>query len=100
MGDVNLEVSRTHWIREQGLKFLAPGALVILYIFFGLFGRNYFSYPTLVNIIDAAFYIGFISMGVTFVIISGGIDLSIEEASQEAIMEYATMGHQQVLARS
>ena len=31
----------------------------------------------LVNIIDAAYYIGFISMGVTFVIISGGIDLSI-----------------------
>jgi ribose transport system permease protein len=41
------------------------------------FGRNYFSYPTLVNIINAAYYIGFISMGVTFVIISGGIDLSV-----------------------
>ena len=64
--------------RERGLKWvLAPGALVILYVFFGVFGRNYFSYPTLVNIIDAAYYIGFISMGVTFVIISGGIDLSI-----------------------
>src|SRR5689334_15640152 len=64
--------------RERGLKWaLAPAALVILYIVFGIFGRNYFSYPTLVNIIDAAFYIGFISMGVTFVIISGGIDLSI-----------------------
>ena len=58
--------------RERGLKWvLAPGALVILYVFFGIFGRNYFSYPTFVNIIDAAFYIGFISMGVTFVIISG-----------------------------
>ncbi len=64
--------------RERGLKWvLAPGALVILYLFFGAFGRNYFSYPTLVNIIDAAYYIGFISMGVTFVIISGGIDLSV-----------------------
>jgi ribose transport system permease protein len=63
--------------REQALKFLAPAALVILYLFFGAFGRNYFSYPTLVNIIDAAYYIGFIAMGVTFVIISGGIDLSI-----------------------
>jgi ribose transport system permease protein len=64
--------------KERGLKWaLAPAALVILYLFFSAFGRNYFSYPTLVNIIDAAFYIGFISMGVTFVIISGGIDLSI-----------------------
>ena len=50
---------------------------MFLYVFFGIFGRDYFSYPTLVNIIDAAFYIGFISMGVTFVIISGGIDLSV-----------------------
>src|SRR5512135_2374379 len=77
MADLTLE-SRMQRFRERGLKWvLAPGALVILYVFFGLFGRSYFSYPTLVNIIDAAYYIGFIAMGVTFVIISGGIDLSI-----------------------
>jgi ribose transport system permease protein len=77
MGDVTVEVGRVQRVREQALGFLAPAALVILYLFFGVFGRNYFSYPTLVNIIDAAYYIGFIAMGVTFVIISGGIDLSI-----------------------
>jgi ribose transport system permease protein len=78
MGDLTTETNRMQRFRERGLKWiLAPGALVILYLFFGLFGINYFSYPTLVNIIDAAFYIGFISMGVTFVIISGGIDLSV-----------------------
>ncbi len=77
MGDVSFE-SRMQRFRERGLKWaLAPGALVILYVFFGAFGRDYFAYPTLVNIVDAAFYIGFISMGVTFVIISGGIDLSV-----------------------
>lgn len=64
-------------IREVGLqKFLAPAALVILYIFFGIFGRNFFSYTTLVNILDSSYYIGFIAIGVTFVIITGGIDLS------------------------
>ncbi len=57
-------------------KFLAPAALVILYVFFGIFGRNFFSYTTLVNILDASYYIGFIAIGVTFVIITGGIDLS------------------------
>ncbi|MGA2766360.1 MAG: ABC transporter permease [Spirochaetia bacterium] len=78
MADMTLEIGLMQRFRERGLKWvLAPGALVILYLFFGLFGRNYFSYPTLVNIIDAAYYIGFISMGVTFVIINGGIDLSI-----------------------
>jgi ribose transport system permease protein len=78
MGDMTPEIGRLQRFRERGMKWvLAPAALVILYVFFGIFGRNYFSYPTLVNIIDAAFYIGFISMGVTFVIISGGIDLSV-----------------------
>jgi ribose transport system permease protein len=78
MRESSIETSRIQRFRERGLKWvLAPGALVILYIFFGIFGRNYFSYPTLVNIINAAYYIGFISMGVTFVIISGGIDLSV-----------------------
>jgi len=78
MADMTAEVSLMQRFRERGLKWvLAPAALVILYLIFGLFGRNYFSYPTLVNIIDAAYYIGFISMGVTFVIISGGIDLSV-----------------------
>lgn len=72
------ETSSASWLTEKGLSWLlAPAALVILYVFFGLFGRNFFSYPTFVNIVDAAYYIGFISVGVTFVIITGGIDLSV-----------------------
>jgi len=75
----SLNKNKTLWdnMKEVGMqKFLAPAALVILYIFFGLFGRNFFSYTTLVNILDSSYYIGFISIGVTFVIITGGIDLS------------------------
>ena len=78
MANDTQEIGSMQHFLERGLKWvLAPAALVILYVFFGIFGRNYFSYPTLVNIIDAAYYIGFISMGVTFVIITGGIDLSV-----------------------
>ncbi|MCK4514933.1 MAG: ABC transporter permease [Spirochaetaceae bacterium] len=70
--------SRMQQFREKGLKWiLAPAALVLLYIFFGIFGRNFFSYNTLVNILDSSYYIGFIAIGVTFVIITGGIDLSV-----------------------
>ena len=57
-------------------KLLAPLALVIVYGFFAIFGSNFFSYTTLVNILDSSYYIGFIAIGVTFVIITGGIDLS------------------------
>ncbi|MCK9547953.1 MAG: ABC transporter permease [Sphaerochaeta sp.] len=65
--------------QKKGLnmqKLLAPLALVIIYGFFSIFGRNFFSYTTLVNILDSSYYIGFIAIGVTFVIITGGIDLS------------------------
>ncbi|HAF86031.1 MAG TPA: ABC transporter permease, partial [Sphaerochaeta sp.] len=50
-------------------KLLAPLALVIIYAFFAIFGRNFFSFTTLVNILDSSYYIGFIAIGVTFVII-------------------------------
>ncbi len=77
MSDIGIHKSMGDKIKEIGMqKFLAPAALVILYIFFGIFGRNFFSYTSLVNILDASYYIGFIAIGVTFVIITGGIDLS------------------------
>lgn len=58
-------------------KLLAPAALVILYIFFSIFGNNFFSVDMFKNILESSYYIGFMAFGVTFVIITGGIDLSI-----------------------
>ncbi len=78
MRDINRKRSLIDKIRDVGLqRILAPAALVLLYIFFGIFGRNFFSCDTMVNILDSSYYIGFIAIGVTFVIISGGIDLSV-----------------------
>ena len=54
-----------------------PLALVILYVFFSIFGNNFFSVDMLKNILESSYYIGFMAFGVTFVIITGGIDLSI-----------------------
>lgn len=65
-------------IKRSGLqKLLALGALVIMYIFFSIFGQNFFSHSTFMNILDASYYIGFMAIGQTFVIITGGIDLSV-----------------------
>ncbi|WP_243167483.1 ABC transporter permease [Anaerosacchariphilus hominis] len=58
-------------------KLLAPAALIILYIFFSAFGNNFFSADTFKNILEASYYIGFMAFGVTFIIITGGIDLSL-----------------------
>jgi len=60
-------------------QLLAPAALIILYIFFSLpfVSRTFFTFNTFVSILDSTYYIAFLAFGVSFVIISGGIDLSI-----------------------
>ena len=58
-------------------KLLAPAALVILYIVFSVFGNNFLSLDMVKNILESSYYIGFMAFGVTFIIITGGIDLSL-----------------------
>ncbi len=57
-------------------KLIAVGSLIVLYIFFAIFGNHFLSADTFVSILDSSYYIGFIAIGMTFVIITGGIDLS------------------------
>lgn len=65
------------YITGPGLqKVIAVAALVVLYIFFGVFGNHFLTADTFVSILDSSYYIGFMAIGVTFVIITGGIDLS------------------------
>ena len=58
-------------------KLLAPAALVVLYVFFSFVGNNFFSIDTAKNILESSYYIGLMAFGVTFIIITGGIDLSL-----------------------
>lgn len=69
------ELSKKPLAGNQRLYALV--AMVLIYILFSIFGRNFLSFETAVNILDASYYIGFLAIGVTFVIITGGIDLSI-----------------------
>lgn len=65
-------------IRQNGMqKLLAFAALVIIYVFFVFAGNNFASHATRLNILASSYYVGFLALGVTFVIITGGIDLSI-----------------------
>lgn len=58
-------------------KLIAVLALIVIYIFFAIFSQPFRSSNTLISIFDSSYYIGFLAIGVTFVIITGGIDLSI-----------------------
>ena len=58
-------------------KLIAMAVLIIVYMFFASQSVHFRSVNTLVSIFDTSYYVGFLAIGVTFVIITGGIDLSI-----------------------
>lgn len=58
-------------------KLVAVIALIVLTLFFAIASPNFRSIQTFISILDSTYYIGFMAIGVTFVIITGGIDLSI-----------------------
>lgn len=58
-------------------KILAFGALIVMFIVFSLASPNFLQFPNIVGILIATAVNGVLALGVTFVIITGGIDLSI-----------------------
>ena len=57
-------------------QIIALAALVVLYGFFAIFGNHFLSADTFLSMLSSSYYIGFLAIGMTFVIITGGIDLS------------------------
>jgi ribose transport system permease protein len=62
-------------------RFLAFGALIALILFFQVWcvaiGTNFLTFENFVNILVATAVVGILALGETFVIITGGIDLSV-----------------------
>lgn len=58
-------------------QFLAFGSLVILVIFFSIASPNFMQWSNFVGILLSTAVIGILALGATFVVITGGIDLSV-----------------------
>ena len=65
------------FLRAKLQQSLAFGTLIVLVIFFSIASSNFFSWPNISSILLATAVIGILALGTTFVIITGGIDLSI-----------------------
>ena len=65
--------------RLRGLiqQLLAAASLVVIVVFFSLVSPHFFTANNLISILTAATVTGILALGTTFVIITGGIDLSI-----------------------
>src|ERR671926_1946242 len=58
-------------------RLLAFGALIVLVVVFSLASPNFLQFDNIVGILLATAVNGVLALGVTFVIITGGIDLSV-----------------------
>src|SRR4030081_1051492 len=70
--------ARRPFIRGDAVqRVLAFGALITLFIVFSLASPNFLQFDNIVGILLATSVNGVLALGVTFVIITGGIDLSV-----------------------
>lgn len=58
-------------------QFLAFGSLIVLTVFFSLASPNFFQFENIIGILLSTSVIGILALGATFIIITGGIDLSV-----------------------
>jgi ribose transport system permease protein len=71
-------VQRRSLFRSDAMqRLLAFGALIVLFVVFSLASPNFFQFSNIVGILLATAVNGVLALGVTFVIITAGIDLSV-----------------------
>jgi ribose transport system permease protein len=69
---------RRSFVRSDAIqRVLAFGALIVLFVIFSLASPNFLQFDNVVGILLATSVNGVLALGVTFVIITGGIDLSV-----------------------
>lgn len=63
---------------QRAIAFLI---LVVLFVFFSVFGENFFSKDSLISLLESSYYTFCLAIGVTMIVSTGGIDLSVGTVS-------------------
>lgn len=58
-------------------RIVLCGVLLLMYLLFSMTCNNFAGLPRILSALNYAYFLGFLSLGVTFVIATGGIDFSI-----------------------
>ncbi|MEO8687782.1 MAG: ABC transporter permease [Solirubrobacteraceae bacterium] len=64
-------------LKDRLQQFLAFASLITIFVFFSIASSNFLNYSNVTAILFSTVVIGTLALGTTFVIITGGIDLSI-----------------------
>lgn len=73
----NMTKNRSVIDRLGGQKFIVLLVVIVLFFFFCIVSSNFRRYTTFVSILDYSYYITLMAIGVTFPLITAGVDLSI-----------------------
>ena len=72
------KLKNTPIVKKLGFnRIVLSIVLILMYVVFGLVNPKFFSMNTILSALNYAYFLGFLSLGVTFVIATGGIDFSI-----------------------
>ena len=72
----------------KGREVMVMGIIVAMVVLFSVLSPTFRKYPTLVSVLDNSYYITLMALGVTFPLITGGVDLSIGTG----LVSYALIG--------
>lgn len=75
--EIQLAQRKSFFRSDATQKILAFAALIVLFVAFSIASPNFFQFNNIVGILLATAVNGVLALGVTFVIITGGIDLSV-----------------------
>lgn len=61
----------------NGRELMVIGIILAMVAIFSVISPTFRTYPTLVSVLDSVYYVSLMAIGVTFPLITGGVDLSI-----------------------
>ena len=61
----------------NGRELMVIGIIAAMVIIFSILSPTFRTYPTLVSVLDSVYYVSLMAIGVTFPLITGGVDLSM-----------------------
>lgn len=72
------KIKNNAFVKKVGFnRLVLCGVLLLMYIIFAILSPTFLSYNRILSALNYAYFLGFLAIGVTFVIATGGIDFSI-----------------------
>ena len=72
------KIKNNAFVKKIGFnRLVLIGVLILMYVAFALLEPTFLKYNRILSALNYAYFLGFLALGVTFVIATGGIDFSI-----------------------